>query len=355
MTINLKLFEEYIENGWLIRQHHPTLPLTIWNYSRVAQFEKKWDNITLMCRGLITEDVTGKIVARPLNKFFNYGEIDNNEIPNESFTLTEKLDGSLMIVFHYQGKWHIASRGSFTSNQAIWGNEILNESNTKALMSEWTYCMELIVPENRIVVDYGKSRKLIVITSIKTREGYEGSIRDLASQGWEIVKEYDGIMSLSQIKSMILDNQEGFVVKFESGFRIKVKGDEYVRLHGILTNISTKTIWEYLKSGESMSDILNNVPDEFDLWVKKTIETLKSSYSTIEDGAIKIFHEIKDNIESEDEKTDKKKFANLVMSQTSTIRPILFKIYDNKDYSNYIWKILEPKYEKPFIIITNQE
>jgi len=65
----LYTLQEYEKEGWLISQSHPTLPLTIWNYSRTTQFEGKWDEITIMCRGLVTDDETGEVVARPFKKF----------------------------------------------------------------------------------------------------------------------------------------------------------------------------------------------------------------------------------------------------------------------------------------------
>ena len=60
----LKVLEKYHQDGLLYKQQHPSLPLTIWNYTEIVQFEGKWDEITLMCRGLVTDD-KGKIVARP--------------------------------------------------------------------------------------------------------------------------------------------------------------------------------------------------------------------------------------------------------------------------------------------------
>ena len=69
----IETLNKYYEDGWLIKQTHPTLPLTIWNYSQTTQYEGKWDGITMMCRGLVTDEM-GNIVARPFKKFFNMEE-----------------------------------------------------------------------------------------------------------------------------------------------------------------------------------------------------------------------------------------------------------------------------------------
>ena len=65
--------------------------------------------------------------------------------------------------------------------------------------------------------------------------------------GMEIVKRYDGINDFVNIKNLISNDKEGFVIRFKNGFRMKIKGDEYIRLHKIVTNISNRDIWEYLK------------------------------------------------------------------------------------------------------------
>ena len=73
MSISLDTLNKYYEQGLLYKQVHPILPLTIWNYTEKVQYESLWDDITLQCRGLVT-DTEGNIVARPFRKFFNMEE-----------------------------------------------------------------------------------------------------------------------------------------------------------------------------------------------------------------------------------------------------------------------------------------
>ena len=79
----------------------------------------------------------------------------------------------------------------------------------------------------------------------------------------DVVKKYDGIKDYTTLKGMVEDNHEGFVVRFSNGDRMKVKGEEYVRLHKIMTNLSTTAVWEVLSNGGSMDELLKDVPDEF--------------------------------------------------------------------------------------------
>ena len=74
--------------------------------------------------------------------------------------------------------------------------------------------------------------------------------------GFRIVKKYDGINEYTTLKLMVSNDDEGFVVRFKNGFRMKIKGEEYCRLHSILTNISSRNIWEHLKNNDSFDEIL---------------------------------------------------------------------------------------------------
>jgi len=83
------------------------------------------------------------------------------------------------------------------------------------------------------VIDYGDMDDLIFITAI-----HNGNRSELFENiGFPMVKKYDGINDLQQLKSMEEDNREGFVVRFSNGFRMKVKFAEYIRLHRIITGI----------------------------------------------------------------------------------------------------------------------
>jgi len=48
--------------------------LTLFNYKPQAQFEGRWNPYEMVCRGLIINNKTGGVVARPFDKFFNWGE-----------------------------------------------------------------------------------------------------------------------------------------------------------------------------------------------------------------------------------------------------------------------------------------
>lgn len=353
MNIDINILNDYLERGLVVKNDHPTLPISIWNYSRTCQYENKWDDITKMCRGLILNR-DGDVIAKAFDKFFNYEELTLNDIPNEEFEVFEKLDGSLGILFWYEGKWILTSKGSFSSDQAIRGAKILKEKyNVEVLPKGYTTVVEIIYPENRIVCDYGEDEELVILSMFSNASGKELDHSSLLLinevSGFPTIKKYDGIKGYDTLKTLITENREGYVVRFKNGFRMKIKGEEYVRLHRILTGFSSVDIWEYLKDGRDMSELLDRVPDEFDKWVKTTIRDLKYGFFQISETAGKLHDGFRyGKYNDVDPEPTKKQFAEFVMTRQEALRPVMFAMWDKRPYDEIIWKLLKPVYSKPF-------
>ena len=344
----LRIFNKYHNQGLLYKQVHPTLPLTIWNYTEEVQYGNKWDELTLSARGLVTDEF-GTVIGRPMKKFFNMEE--GKHTPTTDFEVFEKVDGSLGIVFNYKGEWIIATRGSFTSDQAIKGKEMLNGLKMDKVPQNLTYLFEIIYPENRIVVDYGNQEKLVLLGAIEVGSGVEVSRHTLeyfASEiGSDISKSYDGIKDYSVLKTMVKDNEEGFIVRFSNGDRMKVKGQEYLRLHKIMTNVSTTAVWEVLSNGGNFENLLKDVPDEFYDKIKSYEKDLRYVYFSIsEDVGKKFDYFMYGKYNDKEPVTNKKEYAMWVLKQPQHLQPILFKMFDKKEYSSYIWKLIKPEFRK---------
>lgn len=349
----IDVLNKYYEEGLVYKQVHPNLPLTIWNYTEKVQYENLWNEITIQTRGLVTDD-KGNVVARPFKKFFNQEE--NKHIPTKDFDVYEKVDGSLGILFHYNNQWVMATRGSFTSDQAIKGFEMLQKYDYQKLHKKYTYLFEIIYKDNRIVVNYD-FEDLVLLGMIETKTGYEVDLhKDLddirlknlvTNLGFRIVKKYDGIEDYSVLKNMVKDDEEGFIVRFSNGDRMKVKGQEYLRLHKIMTNLSTTAVWEVLSTGGNFEDLLKDVPDEFYTKIKDYSSSLRYSFYQIrEDAGKKFDYFMYGKYNDKEPITDKKEFAMWVLKQPQHLQPILFRMFDKKEYFSYIWKLIKPEFKK---------
>jgi RNA ligase len=361
MKYNIEEVNEYVAKGLVDKCEHKELPIAIYKYSRNCQFEWIWDNITMNMRGTVLDE-NGNLIARTFPKFFN---IDEGNIPNLPFEVFEKLDGSLGVLFNYEGEWHLATQGSFYSDIAIYAQEILKRNETyKDVFSEkFTFLFEIIYPKNRIVCSYGDDEKLVLLAAFNTKSGREvpyQELKDVAERtGFECAKRYDGIKDLKKIKSLIGDNQEGFVIRFSDGTRVKAKGEEYVRLHGVLTSFSNLDIWRCLKEGSDYRSLMVDVPDEYDAWVTNIEQDLQSNFNFIE-ATVKaeyklLVKKLKSQIPTEEERQDRnspvlkaynKEFFELV--EGNRLAGYLLDHHRNKDYSGSIWNQIRPDYEKPF-------
>jgi RNA ligase len=333
--MNTKELNQLIADDYINVNKHPNADLYIYNYSQKAQYDRVWNEITLACRGLIM-DANYQVIARPFQKFFNLGEFENQIVPNESFEVFEKMDGSLGILYWIENKPHIATRGSFVSEQSKVATEMLYTQYAEViplLDKSKTYLFEIIYPENRIVLDYGNERKLVLLAIVDTETGIENELDNI---GFETAKRYDGLNDLSKLKQLEEENKEGFVVKYKNGYRLKVKFDEYQRIHRIVTQVSTLNIWEYLKEGQDLLPILDRVPDEFYDWVKATYAQLLEKYSEIEAQAKLDFKMLENRKET------------ALYFQTCKFPAVMFKMLDGQNYEQTIWKMIKPDYQKPF-------
>ena len=308
--------EEYgrLESEKLVKiNKHPHLPIYNINYTPRANFKKgKWSSELLIARGLVVDEY-GTIIGRPIPKFFNDYEVTP---PNGGygdygdFEVTEKMDGSLIIMSFYRGGVIFSTRGSFTSEQAVKAKEIYEEKYSDIEIDvEFTYCFEVIYPKNRIVVDYGGEEDLILLAKINTKTGEE--VDDVCFR--QVVK-YD--LTYSEMKAMDLENKEGFVVRFmKDNYRIKVKFESYIFLHKNRT-ISRDQILKQMKKDEF------DVPDECLGDAKEIVSNLKKEYRNIEDEIIE-------------------HYANLGEENIFEKIQIMFAMHKGKKYKKLIWNLIK--------------
>jgi len=348
MKINIP--QELLEQKYIKRQKHPTLDLWIYNYTHKTQFERYWNEWTLMCRGLIL-DGEGNVVSRPFGKFFNEAEPEFVAPVGEAFEVTEKADGSEIISWNYQGKFGLASRGSFTSEQAQMANIILEEKYPDVeLNTDYTYVFEIIYPQNRIVLDYGDMHDLILLAEIHTESGLEAMNIGSDSE-FPVVKKY-AYTSIEEMKEFDWENSEGLVLRFiPSNIRCKIKFPTYVSLHKIVTGLNERGIWEILKNGGNVIDAIEGAPDELFKWANGVVSQLTKDYNALEREYLGYFGEtceimdnwgIFNNIADKPDSEIRKEYA--LQFQSYKHPNILFSMLDERDYSELIWKMLRPEH-----------
>jgi RNA ligase len=240
----------------------------------------------MAARGLILDPSARRIVATPFPKFFNAGE-RGQPIPDLPFETFEKLDGSLIIVFHHRGAWRAATKGAFDSAQAIWAQPRLDAADLSALVPGTTYLAEATYLENRIVVRY--EQPALVLLAAYGEDGTELPFDDIAAAaerlGWPAAPRH-AFASVSDLLSQakaLPRTREGFVMRFSNGLRLKVKGDEYKRIHALISRITPLAMWEAMAADDDMETIRRDLPEEFRDDFDRIVALLGASLAALAD------------------------------------------------------------------------
>ncbi|MFC7663672.1 T4 RnlA family RNA ligase [Methylorubrum suomiense] len=252
--------------GMVYRRADPATGLELYIYSNKCVYEDGWDIFALMARGLILDRAKGRVLATPFPKFFNVGE-KRGVVPDLPFEAYEKLDGSLIIVFFHDGRWKAATKGAFNSEQARWAQIRLDQSDLSPLVPGATYLFEAVYPENRIVVHYDEPA--LVMLAAYAEDGLELSYADVLATcnalGWRAARRYafQSIPEMVKTAEALPANDEGFVIRFSDGLRLKLKGAEYRRIHALISRCTPLAMWEAMSAGDDVDALRRDLPEEF--------------------------------------------------------------------------------------------
>jgi RNA ligase len=310
--------------------------LLIFNYTARAQYEGRWNFFERVSRGLIVHAGTGEIVARAFDKFYNWLQ-DGKTSGGQIVAVTEKLDGSLGILYRVNGEYRIATRGNFHSDQAEWATQFLHTHyRLDDLPNELTLLFEIIYPENRVIVDYRGRADLVLLAARNRFTGdylpFFPDLKLLADKyGFPLPKIY----SFKDIEEIVArtrelgEDEEGFVVEFSDGQRFKFKGERYLELHRLVFGLSFKNTLEAVMR-DQVESIRSQIPDEFlgqfNAWVNEIEETRER----IKREASEVFVQAP--------KDTRKEFALWVMANHKELSPYLFALLDGKDIEPLIYK-----------------
>lgn len=226
------------------------------------------------CRGMVVHVPTGTILAHPYNKFWNHGETLAAPIDWDTARVLEKLDGSLMILYHHGGEWCVASSGHPTAGGPYgdaggtfrdafwktWGKRRLPDAKSTCFMFE--FCAN----EHRIVCRHDEPR--IVLHGARCLvSGEEYTLQELEDvawdYGWELVGSYDirsAEFALAHAETLDPIKTEGFVVVDAVFNRVKIKSPRYVALHHMKGEATTRRAIELWQTGET-DEVLAHFPE----------------------------------------------------------------------------------------------
>jgi RNA ligase len=328
-----------VENGHVRTQRHPSRPFVIYNYTEACQYAGAWTPVTLACRGLIT-DTAGEIVARALPKFFNHSEPHAPRLdPDAKVRVSDKADGSLGIIYHDGDGLAVATRGSFASDQALHATSLLRTRYAGFVPpAGLTVLVEIIYPGNRIVIDYAGLDDLVLLGAVDIATGRTFGPAAVPQWPGPVVESFGYATFAEALAAPPRPGREGLVVHFiDADQRVKIKYDEYVRLHRLVTGLTARTVWEVLANGGDLDALTAPLPDEFHAWVRGVAADL---HATVDAHAAEIEAACAEVVAALPAGWGRKEFAAAAVR--SAHRGALFLRLDGKDYRPALWQRARP-------------
>ena len=283
-------------------------------------------------------------------------------LPQEDYTISEKMDGTLGLLYWINDVPYIATQRSFKATNAQRASQILHNKYSHLfdkLDRSKSYIFEVLFPESRVLVDYGDREDLVLIGVIDKTTGKEETYLHYDT-GFPTAKDYTQefkhITNFEEIKKLNIPNLEGFVISYlESGIKIKLKFPWFDEAHSAMNDIvqysikvrnartqfnelmnvnknllSNITIWECLQSGKSESEIFRRIPydyyfHDFEPWFNAQKDQLTQEYNALK--------------QNNNQLTEKEIWER--------IKPKIIEYFDveeriaQPEYSSVMWKFIE--------------
>lgn len=334
-----------VADRYVNKIQHPSLPVALYNYTEKATFDRVWTAETRQCRGLVVDTLAGAIVAHPFDKFSN---IDESGFPESAIDvllarpgtveITDKLDGSMVVCWEYRGRWHCSTRGSFTSEQAKAARRWIGE---RPVDLDWeigqTYIGEWCAPDNRVVLKYDSAEwRLIGIRNAKGRDERYPILQTWAMiMGVPIVRAHIDWSLSDAVAGRSLLGCEGWVARWPDGHRVKIKTEDYIRLHRLITGFSAARVRDALLTGDAdryVAELPEEIrPEAERIWAVLTGTVIARSLRM--DATYQRLAPLL--------KESRKAFALAVQQENPDDRPYLFALADNKPFADKILKSLD--------------
>lgn len=330
------LLTDMLDQKYVKVQTHPKYGYSIYNYTDRATFDRVWNAATINCRGLIT-DARGTVIARGMPKFFNHNQVEAPKFGlDDPVFVADKADGSLGILYPTpEGGWAVATRGSFTSDQAIHATENLPPlvRYRPATFDEETRVFEIVYPGNRIVVDYGDRDELVPLGVVNNATG-----RFYPKDPEFGIKTYAEALALPP-----RENAEGLVLtRVSDGAMLKIKQEDYLALHRVIFGLNARKLWQLIVDGEDVDNYIAALPDEFQDWARGEVWIMEQDVQFLLGNIEAKYHHVVDELNHEygDNAWTRGDFAQKVRDYE--FKSYLFLLLDGKDIEPVVWRNNKP-------------
>lgn len=344
----------------------PVDNLSLFTYTNRCQYNKsQWNNTNTKARGIVFDTDTGTVVCRPFSKFFNLEERSNTKIKvltrklqKQKAFATAKLDGTCVAVWNYKGEWRTSTIGHLFSPHAKYAAKTyLPRYSFDALPTDLTYMFEMIAPWDRYdkICDYGDRDDLTMLAAFETRwdevEVPRSRLEMLAKQaGIPIVYEYPIYTPEAPWETQVPDSEEGFVLRFEDGQRIKIKSGWFMRWHRISDGATYKNVIDLMRfEKQTLAQVRKDAPPHVKQKVDDILNHIVQTKEEIE-------REVDEWWSKAEDHTDYEACATL-FKQAGQIQTILFARMrgQENEYDRRLWQEIRARLREDGIEIEDGE
>jgi hypothetical protein len=240
-----------VENTYKIKciRHPKYNNLVLFKYNLVASPIKL--ELVIDCRGIILDAADNwAVVSMAFRKFTTYNPAVDTPLDWTTATVQEKVDGSLCVLYTYDGAWHVATSGvpdgsgeievpqgpPTTFAALFWSTFAASNFTLPPPDRSMCYYLELTGPLNRVIVEHAAPRltvlgcrrlssldELPAATAAAALGAAAAAVRTFPLRSPE-----DITATFARMNPL---EQEGYVVVDAAWNRVKVKHPGYVALH----------------------------------------------------------------------------------------------------------------------------
>lgn len=244
-----------------------------------------YDGLYRYCRSTVIDLINDELVIAPFKKFFNINQLEECSYEhvsalcdkaiknNKSVEFSNKLDGSMMCCRFYNDTYFMSSSLSIDKNNS-WRlddgyNMLVSNKNLMHMIRNnptKTHIFEYISLKDPHIVKYDKSQEgLYLIGLVDNYTGRESSYKDII----DYANKYNVLTTcvydknihtiLDELNNKQSDEAEGFVINID-GEKFKLKYNDYVKMHRVLSAISSPNLTIEMIADDKFDDYISKVP-----------------------------------------------------------------------------------------------
>ncbi len=211
------------------------------------------NSIVKLCRGIILEKETNKIICYTFNKGIDSIDTCPEELDWNTTKIELSIDGTQIRLFYYNNSWQYSTTRCIDARKARWFStmsfydmfkDMENLIDYDKLNKKYCYSFVLCHPKNRIVVTYNTPTLVHVLT--RNLETFDEVDIDISVSKPRIFTNFESYSDVINAANREDNFEEGYMLCDSNKNRIKIKNMTYDRVKDLRGN-TNNMFYRYLQ------------------------------------------------------------------------------------------------------------